>query len=339
MRRLLPVFVLVIMSPLMAELLWGSIPVTRAFALLFLIPMYGGGALLIRELARRGGRGWGSIVLLGAAFGIVEEGLALQSFFNPTLYGAAEWGAHVLGINGVYTEWAIGYHAVWSITIPILLTDLLFPAQRNTPYLGRVGLIITGIIYVLGVVLIGFSARAAIAPGYWASPVLLGLATLTVLVLAVVALVLLPHREPESQHEGNVSSPWVALLVSGICGFAWQFVLINLRHFLPVIVQGVFVLIPMLGVIIMAVGVIWFVQKSAQSRGWSDLHLLALASGALVAHTVFGVWVLVSTTADRLGLSVLGLIMTVLLILFALRIRSGVNPYDSSMEETEKISY
>jgi hypothetical protein len=47
------------------------------------IPLYGGGAVLIREVVRRRGGGWPAIVVLAAAFGVVEEGLATQSLFNP----------------------------------------------------------------------------------------------------------------------------------------------------------------------------------------------------------------------------------------------------------------
>jgi hypothetical protein len=39
--------------------------------------------VLIREITRRTGRGWPTILLLGAAFGLVQAGLIDQSLFNP----------------------------------------------------------------------------------------------------------------------------------------------------------------------------------------------------------------------------------------------------------------
>ena len=42
-------------------------------ALIVLAPMYGGGALLIREVVRRTGYGWASIITLGLVFAIFEE--------------------------------------------------------------------------------------------------------------------------------------------------------------------------------------------------------------------------------------------------------------------------
>src|SRR3954452_13751890 len=110
MRRFLPAMVLVVMAFLVAELLPGSAPITQPLLWPFLLLIYGPGALLIRELVRRCDRGWASILLLGAAYGFVEEGLALQSLFNPALYNAADWGARIFGINGVYAEAAIVIH-------------------------------------------------------------------------------------------------------------------------------------------------------------------------------------------------------------------------------------
>src|SRR5262245_1046564 len=99
MRWLLPAVVLVGMAFLVAELLPGSAPITQPLLWPFLLLIYGPGALLIRESARRLDCGWGSILLLGTAYGLVEEGLALQSLFNPSLYGAADWGARIAGIK------------------------------------------------------------------------------------------------------------------------------------------------------------------------------------------------------------------------------------------------
>ena len=114
MRRTLPWIVLVLTAFVVAELLPGSAPITEPGLWPFLHLIYGPGALLIRELVRRRDRGWESILLFAAAYGFVEEGLALQSLFNPTLHGAADWGARIHGFNGVYAETALTIHAVWT---------------------------------------------------------------------------------------------------------------------------------------------------------------------------------------------------------------------------------
>src|SRR5258707_57155 len=88
-RRLWPALLtLYFLAPAVGELLSGSTPpllFISPFSLLFEAGLYGSGAILVRELARRRGLGWGSIVLLGAAYGILEEGLVVTSWFNPYL--------------------------------------------------------------------------------------------------------------------------------------------------------------------------------------------------------------------------------------------------------------
>src|SRR5262245_36906401 len=128
MRRVFPAIVLIVLAPLVAEVLAGSTPLTMPALLVVDVLIYGSGALLIRELVRRRRRGWPSILLMGAAYGLIEEGLALQSLFNPGYGSVAHWGARVAGINGVYTVVSILVHMVWSVAVPILLTELLFPA-------------------------------------------------------------------------------------------------------------------------------------------------------------------------------------------------------------------
>ncbi|HLV99168.1 MAG TPA: hypothetical protein VKT82_10895 [Ktedonobacterales bacterium] len=68
MRRFLPVITLIVLAPLVAEVLPGSTRITMPALVLFDVLIYGPGALLIREVVRRRGRGWASILLLGAAY-------------------------------------------------------------------------------------------------------------------------------------------------------------------------------------------------------------------------------------------------------------------------------
>jgi hypothetical protein len=314
MSRFLPVIVLVLLAPVVAELLYGTISVTQATALLFVLPIYGAGALLIREVVRRSERGWGSILLLGAAYGVIEEGLVLQSFFNPTLYRASEWGARLFGVNWVYVEAMLVLHAVWSIAIPIVLTELLFPSWSRKPYLGRFGLVVTTTFYILGVGLLMLSTHTSLAPGYWAPPVLLSLCALTVLVLVVVALGTRPKEV--SLRQAHAPQPWVPFLTSGLGGFAYLALLILLWRAEPIFAHSPWVLLPMLSAMILVAGVAGLLRHWSRSYDWGDRHLLALASGALIAHTLVGI--LDPGVKDRIGLAGLEVILVVLLVLFAI---------------------
>ena len=53
---------LVLLAPTVGEFLLGNIPISQYASVLVLAPLYGGGALLVRETARRLGRGWPTIV-------------------------------------------------------------------------------------------------------------------------------------------------------------------------------------------------------------------------------------------------------------------------------------
>ena len=85
------------LAPIIPEMLTGSTPplmFINPTSLLFETGLYGSGAILIRELVRRRGLGWSSIVLLGAAYGILEEGLVMYKLVQPIL--ARSWQTSLL---------------------------------------------------------------------------------------------------------------------------------------------------------------------------------------------------------------------------------------------------
>jgi len=324
MRRLLPAVVLVGTAFLVAELLPGSAPITQPLLWPFLLLIYGPGALLIRESVRRLDRGWASILLLGAAYGIVEEGLALQSLFNPSLYSAADWGARIFGVNGVYAEAAIMIHAVWSAAVPILFTDLLFPDSRAVPYLRRIGFVLTGIWYLLGVSLLAALTRLSIAPGYEAPPSHLAMAALVALLLVVTALVVLPRNSARPKPAADAPQPRLVLLVTFTASVLWHALLAVLWRIEPAFADWPLFLVPVLGAMAVAASMDWGLRQWTARRGWNDRHRLALVSGAVISHSLVGGIILTKSIADRVGVGFLGLVLIVLLILFANRLRERV---------------
>jgi hypothetical protein len=161
-RNWKPVLTLLLLSPAVGELLSGSSPPSQfvnPILLLFLLGLYGCGALLVRELTTRFHLNVLGILLLGVAYGIIEEGLTCKSFFNPywkdvgylSTYGRA-WG-----VNWLWTLGLIAYHAVVSITVPVFLTEALFRDWAAGPWLRRRGWIIAGVCLGL-VTLLGFVA-------------------------------------------------------------------------------------------------------------------------------------------------------------------------------------
>jgi hypothetical protein len=78
-------WLLMLLSPVMGELLSGSCPPLQFFnplTFLVLVLFYGGGAVLIRELRIRWQLQW-PVIFLAVAYAIWEECTTVQSVFNP----------------------------------------------------------------------------------------------------------------------------------------------------------------------------------------------------------------------------------------------------------------
>src|SRR3979411_3442090 len=86
-RRWLLALGLFLLAPYIGEFVLGNQPITAFPTLVLLAPMYGGGALLIREVARRTTGGWPVIIMLAAAYALLEEGPIDQMLFNPAYLG------------------------------------------------------------------------------------------------------------------------------------------------------------------------------------------------------------------------------------------------------------
>jgi len=137
------------LSPVLGELLSGSAPPLEFFnpvGFLIIVTFYGGSTVLIHELKARWHLQW-SIVLLAIAYGILEEGIMMQSIFN---FNHADLGnlAHYGEVFGIHIPWTISllvYHATISTLIPILIVEMIWPEYRYTSFLKRKGIIIIGL--------------------------------------------------------------------------------------------------------------------------------------------------------------------------------------------------
>lgn len=337
MGRVLPVITMVLLAPLVAEVLIGDLPFNRTGVVAFvtLLPIYGGGVLLIRELVRRRGRGWLSILLLGAAYGIVEEGLALQSMFSPTIYSGLgpAWGARMLGVNGVYTEVQLVNHAVWSIVVPILLTELMFPACRWRPYLSRFGLGVTSFVYLLGVGMVMLSARTLLDPGYWAPAVLLLGALVLVMALVVVALVVLPRVGPALNDNGVAPAAWRPLATALAGGFLYLAVLVLPADAHLAFMHTPFVAVSMFVALAIAVGTGWMLTRWMRIKGWDDRHALATVTGALLGHSLLWGITQPKTWQDREFVAALLAVSAFLLWLLDRRVKARLKQVEERLPE------
>ena len=295
---------LVVLGPIVAELAWGTTPMSMAWLIVVFLPIYGAGVLLVREAVRRTGRGWPSLIVLGLAYELVEDGIGLQALTSPTIYGAAGWGPRPFGFNLPYWEGNAIYHVVFSILVPIALVELIFPRHGRAPYLGRFGLGVTGVIAVLGVAVLRLTVPASIDPTYVAPVAVPVTCAILAIVLAVVALRLLPaHRRVPVA--GAVPTPWVPAGLGLLATLVELGLLFPARGVSqPAFTHGSWVLVPMALAAVLAVSAGTLLARWTGRAGWSPRHTLYLVTGALVGHTVAGILLETRTAFDRWGLVV-----------------------------------
>lgn len=284
-------WVLALLTTLCAELTFTAIAVPFTWLLTpLLMVMYGAGVLVLREAAVRVGGGWPSLVVLGVAYQIAEDGLGLQALTSPRMYGAAEWGFRALGVNWTYWESQIGVHVVLSVLVPIAITNLLFPAQRDRPYLGNGGLAGAGALAVVGVLGLRYLISATEDPGYqtpWGfTAAFLGL----IIVLGLVALVVLPRLRPSGRVPAERTAPR-----PGVVGFVSLYLTMAfLTTLLPLGLGSTMLLGDLMSpvqrliiAVLTAVPFGWLVLRWRVAADWDDRHRVWLFGGILVSHTAF----------------------------------------------------
>jgi hypothetical protein len=305
-RRVAPAFVLFFLSPFVAEYLLGNISISAIVALIFLAPLYGGGAVAVREIARRCGRGWATIVLLALAYGLVEEGLVIQTLFNPNYLGLhllAEAYIPSLGIGGWWTPFVLTLHTVWSISVPIAIVEALFADRRETPWLGKPGLGVAVFLLLVGGVLIRLGTQRQ-GP-FTASPA--QLASAAVLVVLVVALAF-RFKKGGGSRPGAAPNPWVVGVATFLLGLGFMSAHAVLHNWTVV---GAYAAIYALAVLLLA----WWSGRA----NWSPLHTLAAGGGAMLTYalTAFPQQPVVGATGtvDLIGNTVFAVIAVVLLVM------------------------
>lgn len=271
-RRVLPAAGLFLLAPIVAEYLLGDLPITFLIALVAMAPLYGGGALLIREVTRRLGRGVPTMLVLGTAYGLLEEGLITQSLFNPDYVGLRlldEAYVPALGIGGSWTVYVLMLHAVWSTTVPIVLVEACVPDRRTQPWLRTPGLVVTAVLFLLGALATGAQQRSA-------DPFAASTAQLATAAVLAVALTVLATRIPRRPGglPGRVPAPWLPalgalllglLFVRNALGPAWVNVLDTLA--IDAVVAGLLV-------------------HWSRRAAWTPLHTLAVAAAGAAVYAV-----------------------------------------------------
>jgi hypothetical protein len=285
-QRSAPAVGLFFLAPFIAEFLLGDFALDGLPMLLVMAPMYGGAALVIREVVRRSGRGWPTILVLGLAYGVLEEGIVTQSLFNPDYAGLRLLDPAfipALGIGASWTVFVLSLHAVWSIGASIGLAEALAArrdaSRETTPWLSRRGLAVASVLFVLGSAAIGFGSAAG---GFVASPAQLAGAAVVASALVVVAFRLPRTRSPRQLRRGPIPGarpvprPRVVLAVGLVLGAAF---------FSSSWLTGSLAGWPAAAIVVL----VWTCAAVSMSRwsgrsGWTRNHRLSLVAAAVLTY-------------------------------------------------------
>jgi hypothetical protein len=320
-RRSAPALVLFVLTPLVAEYLLGDLLLSQLAIVLVLAPLYGAGAVFIRELARRNGRGWPTILTLALAYGLLEEGFATQSLFNPHYLGLRllDYGfIPTLGISSTWTVFVLSLHVAWSIGVPIALTELLFRERRTEPWLGNFGFYGFTLLFVLGVVMVG--VHTAKAEHFIASRAQFVVTGLLMVLVSAAAFYLFSAKHDGTQEtasSGCAPNPWLLGLAVFAAGSTFE---LTARLAPQLHLSAHLAVISMLG---LEAGVVVLSAWSSRRKGWSDEHRFALAAGGLLVYCWWGYLIQkdLHPSAGVAGHSVFAIAAVGLLISLGLNIR------------------
>lgn len=290
-QRTGPIVALLLLSPVISEVLYGATRISVIFVLIPEILTWGCGALIIRESVRRWNKGWLGMLLLGLALAVTEEWVIQQTSIAPLLGLAQHAYGRVWGVNWVYFLWALGYESVWVVLVPVQLTELLFPARREQPWLRTRGLVIASLVFIVGSCMAwyGWTQRARVMIFHmspYSPPPLYLAAAVAVIVLLILAAyatssVHSRHRKVSPNAE---PSPLLLGVIVTMLGSAWAaFVLVGFGS-LPAVPSS----------LALAAGLAWcgltlfLMRRWTSSSTWGDAHRFALVFGGILGCMLGG---------------------------------------------------
>lgn len=259
--------------------------VLQPIALPFIMLFYGPAVLLTRELIIRRRLGWSAIILLGLAFGIMNEGVAAGTWYTVQPDGYLYLGQYDVAWIAALEV----FHLFISIILNVAFVDALFPRFAGVSLLGKRGMI------AWAIWLFCFNGLVAFAPTYRAER-LLALAGASVLI--ALALVL-----PSAAPRKLVLKPAPDLWQLRWLGFGALAVYFAVIYLLPTIMakaltghatvhqvdlpalmaQG----IDILAFVILAILLVVQGRRWTARDGWALPHTLAVLSGTLVFGILF----------------------------------------------------
>lgn len=242
-----------------------------AFSLVFFGTLYGAPALFAREVVRRLGWGWPSMLLVFGALGVVQACLIDQSMFSVDYFGYRGWEQTreatlipALGISAYNAYNFVFGHVIYSFGAPVALVEAWRPARAHRPWLGRTGMVVVLVAYLgtAALILTDAGSRTGNAAQLIASALIALL-----LILLAVAVGRRTHHRPAGQHQIPVlvvlAAAFALAMVGNLGGETWTGFAIGVAT-----------------MVIAAVGLLLVSRRTA----WSIRHCAAVGLGFLLAR-------------------------------------------------------
>jgi len=284
-----PIICLAILTPGIPEYLSTSSPVLNLavnpfwffLGLAINIGQYTAGALVIREAVLRWHKGWATVVFLGLAYGIMEEGLGDNTLFNSNHGNDGFLGSfgRFDGVNWVWSTGVLSFHVIYSIGLPILLLGLALPQTRGRSLVGR-----RGIIVALCSLAATTSFETVLVYGsfhFWMGLPLLGASLVAIAVLVAVA-----YRVPTELLRPLRPLPSLSAFSVGAIGFAVFPVLFLLEYSVP------FFGVPPPAIIageLVFLALVFLTVRHGIGRSGNEFLLVNLAYGLILWQCTFGI--------------------------------------------------
>jgi hypothetical protein len=279
--RLLPVLALAVFSPIAAESLVGyddttGDPLALLAGLFIFIPLYGAPAVLLRETARRFGLGWGGVLAIAAALGVVQAGIIDQSMFSEAYREVDYWqdmiGPTWIPALGLAASSALTFvlgHMIMSFTAPIALVEGLAPRLADRLWLRPFGLVVAVLLYLAGAVTV-LDWHYKTETDHASAGQLAGAGVVAAL---LIALAFLLGRRKAARVERRIPPLWVLVAASAVAVFSF----------------GLYetwagVAITVIALCAMGFGAAYF----ARSTAWGRRQITAIAVGALFSQALTG---------------------------------------------------
>jgi hypothetical protein len=291
LNKIAPAITLMVLAPLLAEVLPGATRLSSLFVLPVEVCVWGGGALLIRYAFKRWHLSWLNVMFLALALSIAEEFLIQQTSVAPmVLQIKGIIYARAFGVNYVYLLWALIYEPVFVVFLPVYLVELIYPTRRDDLWIGKRGIIIVILLFLLGSFLAWYSwtqiARPTVfhVPAY--NPPLSLVLIAIVLIACFIFIAIGPLRNKLVPKSIQLSPPPIWLLT--IIGSLWAILLNGLVllgfGILPLFPSMIAIFIGLL----LALVAIYILPKWTNSSNWDSKHRFSIIFGIMLGSMMAG---------------------------------------------------